>query len=59
VARSANAVSINAGADLGGPAWLLGGGEMGARIRAKDWSATPLGSPETWPQSVKTGQHLS
>src|SRR5436305_14823112 len=27
---------------------------MGARMRAKDWSATPLGSPETWPQSVKT-----
>jgi hypothetical protein len=26
---------------------------MGARMRAKDWSATPLGSPETWPQSVK------
>jgi hypothetical protein len=33
--------------------WLAGGGEMGARMRAKDWSATPLGSPETWPQSVK------
>jgi hypothetical protein len=27
---------------------------MGARMRAKDWSATPLGSAETWPQSVKT-----
>jgi signal transduction histidine kinase len=54
VARSANAVSINAAADLEASAWLQGGGEMGARMRAKDWSATPLGSPETWPHSVKT-----
>ena len=23
-------------------------------MRAKDWSASPLGYPETWPQSVKT-----
>jgi hypothetical protein len=36
--------------------WLAGGGEMGALIRAKNknWSATSLGAPETWPQSVKT-----
>jgi hypothetical protein len=26
---------------------------MGALMRAKDWSETPLGSPETWPQSLK------
>ena len=50
---SAKPVSID-GADLEAPVWLAGGGEMGARMRAKDWSATPLGSPETWPQSVKT-----
>jgi hypothetical protein len=54
VARSANAVSIDVGADLEASAWLAGGGEMGARMRAKDWSATPLGSAERWPQSVKT-----
>ncbi|MGY8676553.1 response regulator [Bradyrhizobium sp. UFLA05-153] len=35
------------------PAWLAGGGEMGARMRAKDWTATPLGPPETWSQSVQ------
>ncbi|MCY7349346.1 MAG: PAS domain-containing protein [Cytophagaceae bacterium] len=35
-------------------AFLAGGGEMGALIRAKDWSKTPLGSPETWPQSLRT-----
>lgn len=34
--------------------FLAGGGEMGARIRAKDWSATPLGPIECWPQSLKT-----
>lgn len=27
---------------------------MGALIRAKDWSGTPLGDPLTWPQSLKT-----
>jgi PAS domain S-box-containing protein len=34
--------------------FLAGGGEMGARIRAKNWAETRLGSPETWPQSLKT-----
>ena len=36
------------------PEFLSGGGEMGARMRAHDWSATPLGVPETWPQSLRT-----
>jgi PAS domain S-box-containing protein len=27
---------------------------MGARMRAHDWSATPLGPAETWPQSLRT-----
>ena len=35
-------------------AFLAGGGEMGARIRAADWSASPLGPPEAWPQALKT-----
>jgi PAS domain S-box-containing protein len=34
--------------------FLEGGGEMGARMRALDWSATALGAPEGWPQSLKT-----
>ncbi|MES2513883.1 MAG: PAS domain-containing protein [Bacteroidota bacterium] len=34
--------------------FLSGGGEMGALTRAKDWSNTPLGNPETWPQSLRT-----
>lgn len=27
---------------------------MGALMRAHDWAATPLGSPETWPQSLRS-----
>jgi PAS domain S-box-containing protein len=27
---------------------------MGVRIRAHDWAATPVGPPESWPQSLKT-----
>lgn len=34
--------------------FLAGGGAMGARMRALDWTRTPLGSPEGWPQSLKT-----
>ncbi len=36
------------------PDFLAGGGEMGAMMRAKDWSRTGLGLPETWPQSLRT-----
>ena len=35
-----------------GSDFLAGGGEMGGRIRAHDWAATPLGPVETWPQSL-------
>lgn len=34
--------------------WLIGGGEMGGRIRSFDWARHPLGTPDTWPQSLKT-----
>ena len=34
--------------------FLAGGGEMGEHIRAKDWSETPLGLLEEWPQSLLT-----
>jgi hypothetical protein len=41
--------------------WLPDGGDMGALIRAKDWSATPLGALESWPPELKavTGLLLS
>ena len=31
---------------------------MGARMRALDWSETPLGAPESWPHSLKTAVHI-
>jgi PAS domain S-box-containing protein len=34
--------------------FLAGGGEMGARIRAMDWSPNPLGPVESWPQSLRS-----
>ncbi|HEX4199007.1 MAG TPA: response regulator [Caulobacteraceae bacterium] len=34
--------------------FLDGGGDMGGRMRAFDWNATPLGRPEHWPQALKT-----
>jgi len=36
------------------PIWPPGGGEMGALMRATDWSRTPLGPTETWPASLRT-----
>ncbi len=38
--------------------WLSGGGEMGALIRSMDWSATPLGPLQDWPQSLRTSVSL-
>src|SRR4030088_2558884 len=38
--------------------FLAGGGEMGALTRAYDWSANPLGTPETWPQSLRTALRI-
>ena len=34
--------------------FLSGGGEMGARMRAFDWSTSPVGPAAGWPQSLKT-----
>src|SRR5262249_29205466 len=38
--------------------FLAGGGEMGERIRHFDWSRTPLGPIEHWPQSLKTAARI-
>ncbi|HEY2392832.1 MAG TPA: ATP-binding protein [Candidatus Angelobacter sp.] len=35
-----------------------GGGEMGSRIRAFDWSKTPMGPIAGWPQSLKTAVRI-
>ncbi|MEH1940834.1 MAG: ATP-binding protein [Nostoc sp.] len=38
--------------------FLLGGGEMGARMRERDWSKTSLGPAQQWPQSLKTAVRI-
>ena len=38
--------------------FLSDGGEMGALIRAHDWTATALGDPALWPQPLKTTLRL-
>ncbi|MFC1457997.1 PAS domain S-box protein [Microvirga arabica] len=42
--------------DVTGPElYFLGGdGEAGALMRSLDWSASPLGNPKQWPQSLRT-----
>lgn len=42
-----------AGSALATMDFLTGGGEISALMRAKDWAASPLGAPETWPHSLK------
>lgn len=36
------------------PGFLVEGGDMGGRMRAHDWSATPLGPPHGWPPQLTT-----
>ncbi len=38
--------------------FLIGGGEMGARMREYDWSKTSLGPTQQWPQSLKTAVRI-
>jgi len=38
--------------------FLAGGGEMGERIRAFDWSKTPLGPVAHWPQSLRSATSI-
>ena len=40
--------------EAAGSVFVDGGGEMGALIRAHDWSKTPLGPIDRWPQSLRT-----
>ncbi len=41
-------------AELNDTAFLTGGGAVGALMRAHDWSLSPLGAPDTWPQSLRS-----
>ena len=33
--------------------WLAGGGEIGALMRTRNWSDSPLGPPDQWPDSLQ------
>jgi PAS domain S-box-containing protein len=39
---------------VGNLAFLEGGGQVGSLMRVYDWSTSPLGAPETWPQSLRS-----
>ncbi len=45
-------------APVGGPQWLAGSTVLGQLICEHDWSRTPLGPIEEWPQSLKTSVNL-
>ncbi|MGK5078347.1 PAS domain S-box protein [Janthinobacterium sp. HLX7-2] len=36
------------------PSWPRGGGIMGELLRQRDWSATSLGAPGSWPANLRT-----
>ncbi|MGD1024620.1 MAG: response regulator [Candidatus Sulfotelmatobacter sp.] len=36
------------------PGWVRGGGALGQLVREFDWTKTPLGAIEKWPQSLNT-----
>jgi PAS domain S-box-containing protein len=36
-----------------GPSFLAGGGELGRLMREVDWSGSPAGPPELWPDAIK------
>src|SRR5919206_3110747 len=42
------------GRDNSDLSFLADGGDMGERMRAFDWSRSPLGPAESWPQALKT-----
>src|SRR5260370_3669216 len=43
----------------GGASRIVGDGEMADRVRRHDWSATPLGPIETWPNELVTVVNLT
>jgi PAS domain S-box-containing protein len=38
--------------------WLVGGGELGARVREKDWSSASIGPRSRWPQALRSAVAL-
>ena len=40
------------------PRWFDGDSEMAQLMRAVDWEKSPLGDPETWPESLRTAVRI-
>jgi CheY-like chemotaxis protein len=57
-AESPPSSSENIPASSSIPDWLKGSGALGRLIGEYDWSKTPLGPIEAWPQSLKTAINL-
>src|SRR5689334_16130739 len=51
-------VSDRTAAVSAAPDFLARGGEMGRRIREADWSLTPLGAADTWPQALQAAMRV-
>jgi hypothetical protein len=49
-----NKISINIDKETREADSFVGGGEMGKVVRAIDWTGTPLGPIDSWPQSLRT-----
>ena len=47
-----------AGAQSETLAFMAGGGAMGAHMRGLDWSKSPLGPPQGWPQALRLAVRL-
>src|SRR5689334_13701477 len=45
-------VTAHASRDAAVPAVFAAGGTVGQDLAGVDWAATPLGQPDTWPQSL-------
>ncbi|HXU60508.1 MAG TPA: histidine kinase, partial [Polyangia bacterium] len=51
-------IAAAASAGSSGAGFLSGGGEMGAFMRARDWTDSSLGPPAGWPQALRTAVRL-
>ncbi len=54
LAKEERRSSMGSGPSSSDRSFLEGGGEVGALMRARDWSLTPLGDPSGWPQPLRT-----
>jgi two-component system sensor kinase FixL len=57
-ARPRTSLSVEAKPETIAPDFMRGGGEMGALLRARDWTATSLGPADAWPPPLRTALRL-